>query len=365
MQLHYSYYHDKERMKIALNISAVSDDQKNLHKVRGIGTYTHELFASLCKYSKDFEIVGFTHENELPTDVDVVHYPYFDPYFFSLPLIKRKKTIVTVHDFIPLLYPEHFPAGTKGSLRWQIQKMLLKRVEGVISVSDATARDFVHFTGMKNKKVQTIYSAASETYADTLPDSELKVIEKKYHLPEKYLLYVGDVTWNKNLPRIVKAAKNTGMPLVLVGKAVIGEFDHSNVWNKDLEQVVMFTKNDPAFQLLGYVPQEDLAGIYRQASMLLFPSLYEGFGLPILEAMLSNCPVLTSDRGGIPEVAGDAALFVDPESIDAITGGIKIIVENRTFRQNLVRSGAARVKQFSWRKTAEQTLNFYEEICSK
>lgn len=352
-------------MKIALNISAVTDDQKSLHKVRGIGTYTHELFTSLCKYAKNDEIVGFTHENELPTDVDVVHYPYFDPYFFSIPFKKRKKTVVTVHDFIPLLYTEHFPAGKKGRFRWQIQKYLLKRVEGIISVSDATTRDFVRVTGIKEKKIQTIYSAASDTYAKSLSDSKLKNVKMNYHLPEKYLLYVGDATWNKNLPRVVKAAKNSGIPLLLVGKAIIGEFDHNNAWNKDLAEVVAFTKGDPAFQLLGYVPQEDLAGIYRQASMLLFPSLYEGFGLPILEAMISGCPVLTSDRGGIPEVAGKAALYVDPESIDAITEGIKAIAENPSLRQSLVRSGATWVKQFSWKNTAEQTLKFYEEIYSR
>lgn len=351
-------------MKVALDISAITSGTKNAHKVRGIGSYTQELSSSLKKFVPQCEIVGFRSPSEIPNDADVVHYPYFDPFSLSLPLVKKAKTIVTVHDFIPQLFPGHFPVGIRGFLRWQAQRALLKRMDALISVSQSTKQDCIAQTGMSKNKVHTVYSAASDVFAMALSSSEIAGVKRKYDLPDAFILYVGDATWNKNLPNLIRAVKQTGISLVLVGKALAQEFDRSNQWNRDLVEIEALTK-DSSFRKLGYVPQRDLVGLYRLALMLAMPSLYEGFGFPILEAMMAGCPVVTSKRGAIPEVAGDAALFVDPERIESIGEGITCFAQSEKQRTLFIEKGKRQASKFSWKKTAEQTASIYETLSSK
>lgn len=348
-------------MKIAIDTSSLSDQTKKAHKVRGIGSYTNQLVSSLRRYSTEHEIVEFASEREIPKGIDIIHYPYFDPFFLSLPLIKKAKTIVTVHDFIPFLFPDYFPAGTKGSLRWQFQRFLLGKIDGVISVSESTKKDCMKLTNVAQNRICTIYSAGADIFSTKLSNSDLSVIKTTYGLPDRFILYVGDATRNKNLPRLIKAANLTGIPLVLVGKALVEEFDSSNPWNYDLVEVKNLIKDPSSFQRLGYVPQRDLVGLYNLAMMMVMPSLYEGFGFPILEAMMAKCPVITSKRGAIPEIAGEAALFVDPESIESIADGISVLAGSESQRKIFIEKGLKQAETFSWKKTAEQTTRFYQE----
>lgn len=348
-------------MKVAIDISSTTDG----HRIRGIGSYTRELFSALKAYESNLEIVGFTSQGEIPSDSSVIHYPYFDPFGSLIPLNQKAKIVVTVHDFIPLLFPLHFPAGIRGQLRWHVQRFLLRRVDGVIAVSESTKNDCIRLTGINQSNIRTIYSAGSDSFTARLSKSELHDIKNKYHLPDKFLLYVGDATWNKNLPRLIEAAKLSGIPLVMVGKALVEQFDHTNKWNNDLVKVNDLTRNTTLVHKIGYIPGKDLLGLYQLALMLAVPSLYEGFGFPALEAMMAGCPVLTSKKGAIPEVVGDAAFFVDPENVGSIVEGITDLANSENKRRNLIEKGRVQYRKFSWQKTAEMTVEYYQQVVAR
>ena len=174
------------------------------------------------------------------------------------------------------------------------------------------------------------------------------------------------MTWNKNLPRLVKAAQKAEVPLVMVGKALINkDIDASNPWNKDIVAVQNLIKNDKSIICPGFVSTEELVLLYNMATVFIMPSLYEGFGLPIVEAMSCGCPVVTAKEGSLPEVAGEAAFYVDGYSIDAIANGIKEVFFNTNLQKQLSEKGLQQAKKFSWKKTAEQTVAVYDSVISR
>lgn len=342
-------------MKIGIDISPLQSG----HKFRGVGFYLEQLKNALERYNSGHEFIYFI-QNIPYEKIDLLHYPYFDPFFLFLPLRKRLPTVVTIHDLTPIVFPEHFPAGFRGNIVWQVNKRLLTSVNAVITDSDSSRRDVIRYVGIPQERVQTIYLAAGEEFQPKIKNLKLKAT---YKLPEKFALYVGDVTWNKNLPRLIDAIKMINIPLVLVGRALAEKnYDRTHPWNKDRLYVQEAIKNDARFHVLGFVPTEDLVGIYNLATVFVMPSLYEGFGLPILEAMRSGCPVITSREGSLPEVAGDAALFVDSYDVTSIAEGIKQVFTSKKLQVDLSRKGLARANMFSWKKTALETLHVYESI---
>lgn len=346
-------------MKIAIDISSITDKAKDAHRVRGIGSYTHELVSALQRFTPQDQVIGFRSPAEIPSDVDVIHYPYFDPFFINLPIIKTKKYVVTVHDMIPLIFPQDFPVGVTGNLKWLMQRYLLSRADAIISVSNASKKDIVTITGIKEEKITRVYNGVSEVFRQKIAPVMLDSIKKKYHLPSQFVLYVGDVTVNKNVPRLVRAASSL-MPIVLVGKALLQtDFDRTSPWNRDLLILERLARNNPRIIRIGFLPEEDLVCLYQLATVFAMPSLYEGFGLPILEAMKSLCPVLTSRRGALPEVAGDAALYVQPEDEMSIQAGIQKMVKSAALRKSLVEKGLKQAEKFSWPATASATRNIY------
>jgi glycosyltransferase involved in cell wall biosynthesis len=180
------------------------------------------------------------------------------------------------------------------------------------------------------------------------------------------LLYVGDVTWNKNLPRLIDAVKELKVPLVMIGKSLVSEdYDRDNPWNADLNRVNELAKNDKNIIRLGFVPDLDLVSVYNLATAAIMPSLYEGFGLPVLEAMACGCPVITSKEGSLGEVAGDSAFFVDAYDVKSISSGIKEVFGNKDLQEALRKKGLENVKKFNWKKTAEETVRAYEGVLGK
>lgn len=347
-------------MNIAIDISPLSSG----HKVRGVGFYVLHLKNALEKYFPQHTYTYFTNQKDIPVNADIVHIPYFDPFTKTLSLLKKKKTVVTVHDLTPLVFPKQFPAGIRGNLQWQINKFLLRNVDAIITDSESSTKDVIRLTGVSQGKVATVYLAAGEefTYEKRKAKSE-KAIKEKYRLPEKFALYVGDVTWNKNLPRIMQAAKQANIPLVMVGKALAEtNFDRNNAWNKDRIFVQEFAKESKNIHILGFVSQDELVALYNSATVFIMPGLYEGFGMPILEAMSCGCPVITSKEGSLPEVAGEAAIYADAYHVESIAGKMKEIFENVSLQHELQQKGLKQSEKFSWKKTAEQTLAVYKRV---
>lgn len=347
-------------MKIAIDISPLQTG----HKVRGIGFYLQHLKKSLEEIKSDNSYTFFSQGEKIPDNIDLVHYPYFDPFFRTLPFIKKNKTVVTVHDLTPIVFPEHFPAGIKGNIKWQIQKQVLRQVDAIITDSENSKKDIAKIINYPANKIHVVYLAAGEEFRQ-VTNEKLRItnLKKKYNLPEKFALYVGDVTWNRNLPRLVKATQKAKIPLVMAGKALVNKnVDAANPWNKDLVEVHSLIKNDTDIICPGFVSTEELVLLYNMATVFIMPSLYEGFGLPILEAMSCGCPVVTTKEGSLPEVAGDAAYYVDAFSIDSIADGLIAVYTHSDLQKSFSQKGLSQAKKFSWGKTAEQTAIVYNEV---
>lgn len=349
-------------MNIAIDTSPLKSGHYLQHRVRGTGFYLENLKRSLLKYYSDNSYTFFTRGEKLSKDIDLVHYPYFEPFFLTIPMPRSYKTVVTVHDLTPLVFPKEFPAGIKGKIKWQIQKQALKSADAIIADSICSKNDIVKHTGISSSKIDVVYLAVSNEFKKIEKSSILGSIRQKYNLPERFVLYVGDVTWNKNLPRLIQAVKKVNIPLVMVGSALVNEdVDLNNPWNKDFARVLELVKEDKNITRLGFVPGEDLVLLYNMATVFVMPSIYEGFGLPILEAMSCGCPVVASKGGSLAEVVGTAGKYIDPYDIDSIAKGISEVLNSPSLRKELSQKGLHQSKKFSWEMTAKKTIESYEK----
>lgn len=350
-------------MNIAIDISPLTTGHYLKHRVRGTGFYLENLQKSLKKYFPQHTYMSFHQGLQEPKNADLLHYPYFEPFFLTLPLLKRKKRVVTVHDLTPLVFPKHFPPGIKGNIRWWIQKKALAGSDAIITDSESSKKDIISFVGVPTTKVHTIYLAAGEEFGQVDKRKAKSALQDKYGLPDKFALYVGDATWNKNLPNLIKAIKKTAIPLVMTGKTLVDTtIDLNNSWNRDLVEVQQLVKEDRHIVRLGFVPIDDLINLYNVATVFVMPSLYEGFGLPVLEAMQSGCPVVTSRNGSIPEIAQDSAYYVDADNDESIAEGISTVFHSEKLRHTLSEKGLGQAALFSWKKCASQTLDVYKAV---
>ena len=346
-------------MNIAIDITPLISG----HAARGVGIYTKNLIEALRKYENKHSYSFFTRGEKIPKDAEIVHYPYFDPFFLTLPLKKKVPTVVTVHDLIPLVFPDRFPAGFRGMLKWQIQKAALKKTNRILTVSDCSKKDVEKLVGIVENKIDVVYSAASEGYLHTIDKQALADLKKKYSLPENYFMYVGDVNWNKNIQGMIQAfarfyIKTKGYTLVLIGKSFL---DKSLQETKEIYDLINKLGIGNQVIMPGYVSEEDLKGLYALACSSLEPSFYEGFGLPVLESMISGCPVLVADNSSLKEIAGPS-IRIDAYDVSSITHGMDVITSlTQKARKKLITEGIAWSHQFSWEKTAAAYLEIFNQ----
>ncbi len=281
---------------------------------------------------------------------------YHSPYYI-MPYRPGYPTIVTVHDLIPLLYPRHFTRSQRFVFGVTI-RLSLRVAQKVIVVSRATANDLRALLNVPPDKVTIIPEAADPAMRRASPDV-IAAIRARYHLPESYVLYVGSNKPHKNLTRLVEAfARHQNQsPITL---AIGGHWDarYPTAHQRATELAL-----SNRIQWLGPVPQADLPALYSGATLFIFPSLYEGFGLPVLEAMACGTPVVCSNISSLPEVIGDAGLLFDPLNVDTIATTIRRALENPDLRAELRQRGLARAAQFTWERVAEKTMAVYRAIC--
>jgi glycosyltransferase involved in cell wall biosynthesis len=342
-----------------LKVGFISTPLTSAHAVRGVGFYTRHLLSHLhaLANSEDFSI----HEISTPSsDFDLIHYPFFDPFIHTLPIHKLAKTAVTVHDIIPLEFPEQYPPGVRGTLNLELQKIALKSAVGVITDSYASVNSIHEYLGIPHSKIKLVYLAASDIYK---PVKKSTAVIRKYSLPETFVLYVGDVNWNKNLPTLIKACISQSLPLVLIGKqsALVETLDTTHPELKHIAELkTLFTS--PLINRLGFVPDEDLVHIYNMATVYCQPSFAEGFGLPVLEAMACGTPVLCSRTHSLPEIAGEAALYFNPNDVSELSALLLTLTHDPQLQKSLSQKGIAQVKNFSWELTAKNTLLAYQNF---
>jgi len=253
---------------------------------------------------------------------DVLHCPtYYGPVRSRVPVV------VTVHDLAVLRHPQAFPRWTRAYAP-RIAPRVIRNAARVIAVSAFTRRELVELLGVDERKIRVVPNAVEDVFAAAGPRAE-----------GEYVLAVGTLEPRKNLERLAEAARRAGVELRVAGASGWGGVA-ANGW-------------------VGRVDDEELAGLYRGAQCVAYPSLYEGFGIPVLEAMACGAPVVTSRGGATEEVAGGAAVLVDPHDIDAIAAGIREAISRRDELRAL---GLARAEAFGWDATARATLEVYEEV---
>lgn len=344
-------------IKVGIEISSLNGSSR----FRGIGMYSSRLITAL-EHSEGVGVVQTAAGDKLD-NIDILHYPYFDFFFLTLPLVKKVKTVVTIHDCIPLVFPDQYPTGINGKIKFAIQKYSLKNVDAILTDSESSKKDIVRFLTVPENKIHVVYLAADPIFKK-LPDNseKLKIVSKKYKLPSEYLLYVGDVNYNKNLIRLIEAfskVDDENLHLVIVGKS----FENKTL--KETKQILNMIEAlniSKRVHLTGFIPNEDLLVIYNLAKVYCMPSLYEGFGLQILEAMACGVPVVTSNVSSTSEISGKAALLVNPLNTDEISAAINKLTTDKIFRDKMIKLGSDQVNNFSWNKTAQETINVYRKV---
>lgn len=332
------------------------------HAIRGVGTYTRMLTQQLEQMSQ-LKVVRSGTKEAKTFEPDLVHYPYFDLFFSTLPLMRKVPTVVTVHDVIPLKFPEYYPPGIRGKAKFIKQVSALKTTQAVITDSQASKKDIEQELGIKKKNISVVPLAANPELQKANP-KDIRRAQRNYHLPKHYVLYVGDINYNKNIPQLIKAVKYFPryLKLVCVGnsfkKQDIEEWQwiEAQLAMSDVRDKVKFIANLPSSATT------DLAAIYSNAVCYVQPSLYEGFGLPVLEAMQCMTPVVTAKNSSLVEVGGEHAIFTETNA-ESIFEGIKQVWDwNQTARNELVRSAYLWSQEFSWKKTAQKTHQVYQKI---
>jgi glycosyltransferase involved in cell wall biosynthesis len=295
---------------------------------------------------------------------DLVHIP-----LNRVPLFMASPYVVTIHDMANLFYGEEETSKLRMQLRQYRFRRGLQRARRVIAVSDATRRDVETHMNIPPGRIRRVYNAPDPGFLarSAEPEERLRIMER-YQVNYPFLLYAGNIRRHKNVPRLVEAfavlreqlaayPEYRELRLVIIGDT-ISQFPA-------VRQAVVKSKMEHVVRFLGFVPFETLRCFYEMAAAFVFPSRYEGFGLPPLEAMACGTPVVTSNVSSLPEVVGDAAVLVNPENVFDIARGVRDVLLDAGLREDLVRRGKEQARRFSWERTARQVLEIYVEAAGK
>lgn len=287
--------------------------------------------------------------------VDLLHEPHY-----VLPPAIRCRTVVTIHDCIHLMFPQYLPSRLAVVYSRASMWAAARKADRILTVSEASKRDILRFFDVPPEKVSVIHNAIDERFLAPPDVPRMEQVRQRYQLDGPFVLYVGNIKPHKNLDRLIAAfararqAGPDGLKLVIIGDDVSRY--------PVLRQTVHRNKLDKHVRFLGFQSHETLMAVYRLARVFVFPSLYEGFGFPPLEAMACGTPVVTSNVSSLPEVAGDAALLVDPYDVDALAAGITRALTDEALRADLAARGRARAREFSWAQSVAAMHRIYMEV---
>ncbi|HYM23249.1 MAG TPA: glycosyltransferase family 1 protein [Vicinamibacterales bacterium] len=364
-------------------------DARKLHDF-GIGTYIRNLLRQLARLDRTSEFVvlcraedreslaslgdnfrplietspnySIAEQVRIPLALRREKVTLFHAPHYVLPPLVRCRSVVTIHDCIHLMFPQYLPNRMALTYARASIRSAARRSTRVLTVSESSKRDILRFVDLPSDKINVIYNAYDERFGVEPREDEVVRVRERYQLHDEFVLYAGNVKPHKNLERLIAAfhlVRQRGLDhlkLVLIGDEISRYAALRRAVHKhQLHQYVRF---------LGYMPEETLAVLYRLSGVFVFPSLYEGFGLPPLEAMASGTPVVTSNVSSLPEVAGDAAVLVDPYDPSALADAMMRVLTDETLRRDLRRRGLERARQFSWEQSVRRVREIYGEVAS-
>jgi glycosyltransferase involved in cell wall biosynthesis len=365
----------------------VAIDARKLHDF-GIGTYIRNLLRQLARIDHDTEYVLLCREADLGVGAQLganfrtvlepspnysvreqVHVPWvlrrekpdlFHAPHYILPAGVPCRSVVTIHDCIHLMFPQYLPNRMAYAYARASMWAAARRSDCILTVSEASKRDILHFFNVPPEKIVVVYNAIDDHFWATPPDEDVARVRERYQLDHQFVLYVGNIKPHKNLVRLIESfAEFRQIGFEDVKLLIIGD-EISKL--PALRRAVHRHKLHKHVRFLGYVSEQTLGILYRLAAVFVFPSLYEGFGLPPLEAMASGTPVVTSNVSSLPEVAGDAAVLVDPYDVDSIVDGLRRVVGDPALAADLRARGLVRAREFSWERSVERTLRDYQDV---
>ncbi len=356
----------------------------------GLGNYSRTLVKNLAEFYPDNQYLLFTpksNKNEEThlffeyANIEVIQpKTYFQQYWRSYSIkkdLKQKgiqvyhglsheipvgisatkiKSVVTIHDLIFKHYPEQFSYFDRQLYDSKF-KYACKNADAIIAISEHTKRDIIKFYDIPEEKIKVIYQTCHDRYKRPLDETELEAIKNEYKLPEMFLLYVGSIIPRKNLGGIIEAMrllpKDLQIPLVVIGNG------------KKYKQQVLYQIKQAGLERLILFPRirfEELPALYQLADVFLYPSYYEGFGIPIIEAQYAQTPVITSNRSALPEAAGEGAYYAEPDQPESIAAGIVKILTDESFTHHLIEKSTEHVERFDSHLLTSQLMNLYESL---
>ena len=342
----------------------------------GVGRYTENLLQGLAEIDKENEYIIFKKAPFPPFSfgeqlffplilrkkkIDLFHSPHF-----LNPLFGVRKLILTVHDLIPLHFPQYFSLRERFYF-YQVLKRGIKRAKKIIAVSQYTKKDILNNFKVEEEKIKVIPNAVSKIFHPIDSLEKIKKFKEKYSISQPYLLYVGNQKPHKNLEKLFQAFKllkeKTKESYILVIASPPPKAGRRTKACRGLiHQARRTNKLDPSIIFLENISDEELPLLYNGAEVFVFPSLYEGFGLPPIEAMACGTPVVTSNTTSLPEVIGEAAITVNPQNSEEMAKEMNKVLGDAQLRNVLIKKGLERAKLFSINRLAKETLKVYKEV---
>jgi len=288
---------------------------------------------------------------------DVYHAPHY-----VLPAAVMSPSVVTIHDCIHLMFPQYLPNRRAYLYARAVMWAAARRADAILTVSEASKRDILRFFDVKPEKVVVVHNGIDERFWTPPAEEDVARVRERYQLGHGFVLYAGNIKPHKNLVRVIEAFDEIRrgdfeeLKLLIIGDEIskmpaLRRAVHQHHLHKHV-------------RFLGYVSDETLAILYRLAAAFVFPSIYEGFGLPPLEAMASGTPVVTSNVSSLPEVTGDAAVLVNPHDTGSIVAGVRRVLSDPAFADQLRQKGLVRAREFSWERSVAKTRDLYERVAT-
>jgi glycosyltransferase involved in cell wall biosynthesis len=377
------------------------DAKRAYHNQTGLGHYSRTLIHSLAKFYPDHEYFLFNPERSSLFEFEEKNVHEILPHGFAstlfrsgwrsswvkkdlkkftidlyhglsheIPIVIQRtkiKSVVTIHDLIHERYPEQYnPLDVK--IYTKKFQYACHNTDRVIAASEQTKKDIIEFYGIAPEKISVCYQSCNPAFGEQLTDAQKRIVQLKYELPAKFFLHVGSIIERKNLLNICKAVfilrNELEMPLVVIGdggkyKQRVKDFVKQNKLEK---KIIFLSESTSAKSSKSFQSGADFPAIYQSAIAMIYPSLFEGFGIPVLESLWSKLPIITSNTSSLPEVGGGAACYVNPQRADEIAEGIKKVYLDQEFSKNLKEKGWKQAQKFTQQKCAEAVMNVYKEV---